>query len=82
MIDWNKLKETNSLEDFYNMLYRSKPHHKSKLYNEWNYLESIAYEELLIEDERPNECENIIDEIIEYLKKQKTEVLERNEQRI
>lgn len=57
MIDWNKLKETNSLEDFYKILYRNKPHHKSKLYNEWNYLE--------------NECENIIDEIIEYLKKQK-----------
>lgn len=82
MIDWNKLKETNSLEDFYNILCRNKPHHKNKLYNEWNYLESIAYEELLIEDERPNKCENIIDQIIEYLKKQKTEVLERNEQRI
>lgn len=39
----------------------------------------VEYEKLLIEDERPedkrpNECENIIDEMIEYLKKQKTDV--------
>lgn len=76
MINWDKLKENYSLEDFYNILYRNKPHRKSKKYKEWDYLESIAYEELLIENERPNECEKIIDEIIEYLKNEKTEVLE------
>lgn len=75
MIDWNKLKETSTLEDFYNILYRNKPHHRSKLYEQWNYLESIAYEELLEEDEHPCECEKIIDEIIEFLKNQKKEVL-------
>ncbi|MEI3530108.1 MAG: hypothetical protein V8Q75_03410 [Bacilli bacterium] len=72
MFDW---KENYSLEDWYNILERNKPHRNSKKYKEWDYLESIAYEELLIENERPNECEKIIDEIIEYLNKEKMEVL-------
>lgn len=59
MIDWNKLKENNSLEDFYNILCRNKPHRNSKLFEKWDYLESITYEELLNYDERFNECENI-----------------------
>lgn len=75
MINWDKLRENYSLEDFYNILYRNQPHRNSKKYKDWDYLESIAYEELLIEDERPNECELIIDKIIEYLKNEKTEEL-------
>lgn len=75
MIDWEKLKETYSLEDFYNILYRNKPHRKSKKYIKWDYLESIAYEELLNENENIIECNRIIDEIIEFLKEQKMEVL-------
>lgn len=74
-MDWEKFKENNTLEDCYNILYRNKPHHKNKLYKEWNYLESIAYEELLNENERPLECEKIIDEIIEFLKTQKKEMI-------
>ncbi len=60
-IDWEKLKESYSLEDFYNILYRNKPHKNNKIYPKWDYLESIAYEELL-------------DEIIEFLKEQRKEV--------
>lgn len=75
MIDWKKIKETYSLEDFYNILYRNRPNKKSKIYIKWDYLESIAYEELLDENENIKECNKIIDEIIEFLKEQKTEVL-------
>lgn len=64
----NKSKETSTLEDFYNILCRNKPHHRSKLYKQWDYLESIAYEELLEEEKHPYECEKIINEIIEFLK--------------
>lgn len=71
MIDCNKLQENSSLEDIYVVLYRNKPHRRSKLYTEWNYLESVAYEKLLIEDDRPNECDKIINEIIVFLKKKK-----------
>lgn len=70
-INWNKLKENYSLEDFYNILCRNKPHHKSKLYSKWNYLESITYEELLDENENISECNNLIDEIIEFLREQR-----------
>lgn len=70
-IDWDKLKESYSLEDFYNILYRNKPNKNNKLFSEWDYLESITYEELLDENEHISECNSIIDEIIEFLKKQK-----------
>ena len=75
MIDWEKLKETYSLEDFYNILCRNKTNRKSKIYMKWDYLESITYEELLDENENVKECNKIIDEIIEFLKEQKLEVL-------
>lgn len=75
MIDWEKLKENNTLEDFYNILCRNKPHRNSKKYKEWSYLESIAYEELLDNNENIKQCNKIIDSIIEYLKKEKMEVL-------
>lgn len=71
-VNWNKLKKDYSLEDFYNILCRNKPNKNSKLFSEWDYLESITYEELLDENEHISECNNIIDEIIEFLKKQKT----------
>lgn len=61
---------TQSLEDVYHYLCKNEPSKHSKIYNEWDYLESIAYEELLIEDERPNECTKIINDIINFLEKQ------------
>ena len=70
-MNWDKLKETNTLEDFYNILYRNRPHRNSRLYKEWDFLESIAYEELLEENENPQKCDRIINEIITFLKKQK-----------
>ena len=32
MINWEELKENNTLEDFYNILCRNKPHRNSKKY--------------------------------------------------
>lgn len=58
-----------SLEDVYNILCRNEPSKNSKKHNDWDYLESIAYEELLNEEERPNECTKIINEICDYLEK-------------
>ncbi len=78
-MNWEQLKENYSLEDFYNILYRNKPHRNSKLYKEWNYLESIAYEELLDENENFEKCSKIIDEIIKFLKNQKKEALQKYE---
>lgn len=75
VINWEQVKENHSLEDFYNFLYRNKPHKKSKLFKEWDHLESITYEELLNEEERPHECEKIINQIIEFLKKQKEKII-------
>ena len=72
-MNWEKLKTDYTLEDCYNILYRNRPHKNSKSYQQWDYLESMVYEELLIEEERPKECEKIIDEIIEFLKIQKNE---------
>lgn len=66
--NWETIKENNSLEDMYNILCRNEPTKKTKKHEQWDYLESITYEELLNENERPLECERIIDEIIEYLK--------------
>lgn len=76
---WEEVKANNSLEDFYNILYRNRPHKNSKKYKEWDYLESIAYEELLNENENTQECNKIIDGIIEYLKNEKLEVLKKYE---
>ena len=75
MINWEELKENNTLEDFYNILCRNKPHRNSKLFEEWDYLESVAYEELLNENENIQVCSEIIDKIIAFLKKQKKAVL-------
>ena len=75
MFNWEELKENNTLEDFYNILCRNKPHRNRKRYKEWDYLESIAYEELLDDNENIQECNKIIDEIMNYLKNEKTEVL-------
>lgn len=77
MIDWEKLKKECSLEDFYNILCRNKPHRNDKMYKEWDFLESITYEELLNE----NECDKLIDEIIIFLKKQKMSQLKETEER-
>jgi len=63
-----EVKEAETLEDFYNILCKNKPHHKSNLYKEWMELESITYEELLNENERIKECNDIINKIIDYLK--------------
>ena len=68
---FEKLRE-QTLEDVYNVLCRNEPYKNSKDHREWSYLESIAYEELLIEEERPYECQRIIDEIVTFLKYQKS----------
>ena len=47
MFSWEEIKENNTLEDFYNILCRNKPHRNSKDFKEWDYLESVTYEELL-----------------------------------
>lgn len=79
MFNWEKLKENNTLEDFYNILYKNKPHRNSKKYKEWDYLESIAYEELLNNNENIKKCDKIINNIIEYLKKEKMEAIKKYE---
>lgn len=66
---FDELKE-KSLEDVYYYLCKNEPSKKSKKHMQWDYLESIAYEELLIDDERPEECNKIINEIVEFLKEQ------------
>ena len=75
MINWEKLKENSTLENMYNILCRNEPTKNTKKHETWDYLESIAYEELLDENENPKQCEQIIDEIIDYLKQQKKEVI-------
>lgn len=72
MINWEKIKETYTLEDFCNILERNKPRTNNNLYKYWEYLMNIAYEELNNEEERPKECELIIDDIINFLKQQKS----------
>lgn len=74
MINWDLLRENNSLEDFYNILYRNKPHRNSKLYAKWDYLESITYE-ILLDEENDSKNEKIIDKIIEFLEEQKKEII-------
>lgn len=66
---FDELRE-QSLEDVYNVLCKNEPSKNSKKHKEWSYLESIAYEELLIEDERPHECTEIINEIVDYLERE------------
>ena len=74
MINWDLLRENNSLEDFYNILYRNKPHRNSKLYAKWDYLESITYE-ILLDEENDSKNEKIIDKIIEFLEEKKKEII-------
>ena len=64
MIDWEKIKENYSLEDFCNIIERNKPNKNSKLYNEWISLYQDIIEELDKEEERPKECEILIDKAI------------------
>lgn len=71
MIDWKKIKEDYSLEDFFNIIERNKPNKNNKLYNEWISLYQDIVEELDKEEERPKECEILIDEAIEFLKEQR-----------
>lgn len=66
---FDELRE-QSLEDVYNVLCKNEPSKNSKKHKEWSYLESIAYEELLEEDERPHDCTKIINEIVDYLEKE------------
>lgn len=70
MINWDLLRENNSLEDFYNILYRNKPHRNSKLYAKWDYLESITYE-ILLDEENESKNEKIIEKIIEFFRRTK-----------
>ena len=69
----NKLKmleelKNESLEDCYYYLCKAIPNKNAKRFKQWNYLESVAYEELLNEEENPNECTKIINLIVDYLK--------------
>lgn len=64
---YEELRE-QSLEDVYNVLCRNEPSKNSKRHLIWDDLESIAYEELLDEEEHPNECTRIINMIVDYLK--------------
>lgn len=66
---FNELRE-QSLEDVYNVLCKNEPSKNSKKHKEWDYLESIAYEELLEEDERPHDCTKIINEVVDYLERE------------
>ena len=46
MIDWEKIKENYSLEDFCNIIERNKPNKNNKLYKEWFSLYQDIVEEL------------------------------------
>ena len=59
-----------SLEDVYNVLYRNRPKKKSKQYSKWEFLEYCVRCELLLSDERPHECTELIKEVIAYLKEE------------
>ena len=71
MIDWEKIKENYSLEDFCNIIERNKPNKNNKLYKEWFSLYQDIVEELDKKEERPKECEILIDKAIEFLKEQR-----------
>lgn len=66
----NKLRES-SLEDVYNILCRNEPNKNSKKHIEWSYLESMAYDELLDEEEHPIICIKIINRICDYLENER-----------
>ena len=68
--EWDKIKEDYSLEDFCNIIERNKPNKNNKLYKKWFPLYQDIVEELENEEERPKECEILIDEAIEFLKEQ------------
>lgn len=75
-MDWEQYRSESSLEDVYNDLYKNRPTNKNcKPYKEWSDLEGLLYEELLIEEERPRECEKLIDLAIDFMKKQKERIL-------
>lgn len=65
--DLEELKN-ESLEDCYYYLCKARPNKNAKRFKQWDYLESIAYEELLNDEEHANECTRIINLIIDYLK--------------
>ena len=66
---FNELRE-QSLEDVYHYLCKNEPSKHSKIHTEWDYLESVAYEELLNENENEKQCTKIINEIVDFLEKQ------------
>lgn len=72
---YEKLKENYTLEDWYNILERNKPTRENHLYSIWFMLIKDTKKELENKEERPNECEFLINDIISFLQKQKTEVL-------
>ena len=77
-MNWEQYKRESSLEDVYNDLCKNRPTNKNcKPFKEWDYLESLLYEELLIEDERPRECEQLIDMAISFMRRQKERKLRR-----
>lgn len=63
---FDELRE-QSLEDVYDILWKNKPSIDSDEFDEWSYLENVAHDELLGEEEHPNECSRIINEIVDYL---------------
>lgn len=71
MINWEKLKENSTLEDFANILSRNKPHGNSKFLKEYEQLIQNVYNELANEEEHPNECEKLINNAIDFLERQK-----------
>lgn len=77
-MNWEQYKRESSLEDVYNDLYKNRPTNKNcKPFKEWSDLEGLLYEELLIQDERPRECEELIDMAISFMKRQKERKLKR-----
>lgn len=66
---FNELRE-QSLEDVYHYLCKNEPSKHSKIHTEWDYLESVAYEELLDENENAKQCIEIINEIVDFLERQ------------
>lgn len=75
-MNWNKLITNYSLEDWYNILCRNKPHRNSRKYKEWDYLESIAFEALLFNDF--SDSNDVIGKTVIYLQKEKKEILHEN----
>lgn len=57
-----------SLEDVYAILYKNRPNKNNIMYDDWVVLENELREELLNEDERPNEYVRLIKNVISFLK--------------